>query len=141
MKKLIAIVFFFCTNLTLYAQNECEAFRAYLYNKEYQLFIKIDLCDENVTIPGQDLLGQLPGYIGRKQNSFCWIITSAEIKDQKAHLTLINDYGSEDFTATLTHKNDSTYELTYTDGSTFKMPYNGKWQKMPKKMEFIRSSY
>ena len=54
---------------------------------------------------------------------------------------MINDYGSEDFTATLSQKNDSVYVFQYNDGSTFKMPYNGKWQKLPKKLEFIRSSY
>lgn len=105
MKKLIALFFtFHLSLLTSFAQNECENFRAYLFNKEYQLFIRIDLCNEAITIPGQELYGQLPGYIGRKNNSFCWIITSAEIKNRNAHLSMINDYGSEDFTATLSQK-------------------------------------
>lgn len=142
MKKLIALFFtFHLSLLTSFAQNECENFRAYLFNKEYQLFIRIDLCNEAITIPGQELYGQLPGYIGKKNNSFCWIITSAEIKNRNAHLSMINDYGSEDFTATLSQKNDSVYVFQYNDGSAFKMPYNGKWQKLPKKLEFIRSSY
>lgn len=141
MKKIFATFVLAFMLLPVLAQGSNKPFRAYLFNKEYQLFIRIDLCNEAITIPGQELYGQLPGYIGRKNNSFCWIITSAEIKNRNAHLSMINDYGSEDFTATLSQKNDSVYVFQYNDGSTFKMPYNGKWQKLPKKLEFIRSSY
>ena len=52
---------------------------------------------------------------------------------------MINDFGSEDLTATLTQQNDSIYILQYVDGSTFKIPNKGKWQKLPKKLEFKRS--
>ena len=98
--------------------------------------MKINLYDEDVEVPGQELYGALPGYLGKKHNSFCWIITSAEVKGKTAHLTMINDYGSEDFTATLTQKNDSVYIFQHVEGSTFKMPNNGKWQKIPKTLEF-----
>ena len=139
------IIFIFAVSLMALtgasAQEASGPFRAYLFNKEYQLFIRLDLYGETITIPGQDLYGELPGYIGRKQNSYCWVVTSAEVKANKARLTLINDYGSEDFTATLTQHNDTLYTLQYEDGSTFKMPLNGKWQKLPKKLDFIRSAY
>lgn len=138
MNKLIAIALLGLSSLALRAQTNCDDFRANLYNSDYQLILHIDFCDESITIPGQDLYGQVPGYVGKKNNSYCWIITSAEVKDKTAHLSLINDYGSEDFTATLTQKNDSVYIFQYTDGSTFKMPNNGKWQKYPKKLEFKR---
>ena len=141
MKKLILVLFVFQFSLLASAQNDCEPFRAYIINNEYKLFLRIDLCHENISVPGQELLGKLPGYLGKKHNSFCWIITSAEVKGKTAHLTMINDYGSEDFTATLTQKNDSVYIFQHVEGSTFKMPNNGKWQKIPKKLEFIRSSY
>ena len=141
MKKLFSLVFAILFAMPAIGQEKDKPFRAYLFNKEYQLFIRLDLYGETITIPGQDLYGELPGYIGRKQNSYCWVVTSAEVKANKARLTLINDYGSEDFTATLTQHNDTLYTLQYEDGSTFKMPLNGKWQKLPKKLDFIRSAY
>ena len=139
MKKLIAIFLIFLPNLNLSAQNTVEPFRAYLINNEYEVYLRIDFYDETITIPGQELYGELPGYLGKKNNSFCWVITSAKIKDDKtATLDLINDYGSEDLTATLTRRNDSIYVLKQEKGSTLKVPKNGKWQKLPKTLPFIR---
>ena len=138
MKKLIALFLIFLPYLTLRAQNSVEPFRAYLYNNEYEVYLRIDFYDETITIPGQELYGQLPGYLGKKNNSFCWVITSAKIQDRTAHLAMINDYGSEDLTAILTAKNDSLYELRQVEGSTLKVPKNGKWQKLPKTLEFKR---
>jgi len=138
MKKLIALFLIFLPNLNLRAQNTFEPFRAYLYNNEYEVYLRIDFYDETITIPGQELYGQLPGYLGKKNNSFCWVITSAKIQDRTAHLAMINDYGSEDLTAVLTAKNDSLYELRQVEGSTLKVPKNGKWQKLPKTLEFKR---
>ena len=51
-------------------------------------------------------------------------------------MTLINDFGSEDLEATLTRKNDSVYIFKQEKGSTVKIPKNGKWQKLPKTLEF-----
>lgn len=138
MKKLIALFLIFLPYLTLRAQNTVEPFRAYLSNNEYEVYLRIDFYDETITIPGQELYGQLPGYLGKKNNSFCWVITSAKIQDRTAHLAMINDYGSEDLTAVLTAKNDSLYELRQVEGNTLKVPKNGKWQKLPKTLEFKR---
>jgi hypothetical protein len=81
----------------------------------------------------------LPGYLGKLHNSFCWVITSCDIKSEKrAELQLINDFGSEDLNATLTRENDSIYVLKQGAGSTIKVPNNGKWQKLPKTLEFKR---
>ena len=83
--------------------------------------------------------GTLPGYLGKVNNSFCWVITSCEIKsDHEATLQLINDFGSEDLTATLTRKNDSIYLFRQGAGNTIKVPNKGKWQKLPKSLEFKR---
>jgi hypothetical protein len=51
---------------------------------------------------------------------------------------MINDYGSEDLTATLTVQGDSVFVLKQESGSTLKVPHKGKWQKLPKTMEFKR---
>ena len=139
--KILHIVLLLLLVLQAGAQKHTESkpFRAYLINNEYNLFIRIDLCEESITVPGQELLGKLPGYLGKRNNSYCWLITSADIKDKTASLAMINDFGSEDLTATLTQQNDSIYILQYVDGSTFKIPNKGKWQKLPKKLEFKRS--
>lgn len=122
-----------------YAQQDNTAFRAYLYNNEYDVYLRINFYDQDVTIPGQELYGELPGYLGKKNNSFCWVITSCKVEsEKKATLQLINDFGSEDLTATLTRKSDSIYVLRQGDGSPIKVPSKGKWQKLPKTIELKR---
>lgn len=122
-----------------YAQQDNTAFRAYLYNNEYDVYLRINFYDQDVTIPGQELYGELPGYLGKKNNSFCWVITSCKVEsEKKATLQLINDFGSEDLTATLTRKNDSIYILRQGDGNPIKVPSKGKWQKLPKTIELKR---
>ena len=123
----------------IWAQKQGESFRAYLYNNTYNVYLRINFYDQDVTVPGQELYGKLPGYLGKLHNSFCWVITSCEVKDEKkADLQLINDFGSEDLNATLTRENDSIYILKQGAGSTIKVPSNGKWQKLPKTLEFKR---
>ena len=135
-KFLFILITYHISLIASFAQGEGGPFHAYLTNKEYDVYLKINLYDEDVTVPGQELYGQLPGYLGKNHNSFCWVITSAKIKGKTATLSLINDYGSEDLIATLTQQNDSTYILKQEEGSTLKVPKNSKWQKLPKTLEF-----
>ena len=75
--------------------------------------------------------------LSKKNYSFYWVITSCRVKSEKeAELQLINDFGSEDLSATLLRKNDSIYVLRQDKGSTLKVPTKGKWQKLPKTLEF-----
>ena len=135
-KTCLTIIALWLTISTFAEQKDSTAFRAYLYNNEYEVYLRINLYDEDIKVPGQELYGTLPGYLGKKNNSFCWVVTSARIKDSKtATLDMINDYGSEDLTATLTRKNDSIYILKQESGSTLKVPKNSKWQKLPKVLE------
>ena len=138
MKKLIIAAILVLTAISASAQQEKKPFRAHLYNSEYDVFLRIDFYDESITVPGQDLYGSLPGYLGKTHNSFCWLITTAKVKGHTAHIALINDYGSEDLTATLTVKNDSIYELKQVEGSALKVPKDGKWQKLPKVLTLKR---
>ena len=138
MKKLFATIICLLAVLTTTAQETDGPFRAYLINKEYSVFLRIDFYQESISVPGQDLYGKLPGYLSKQHNSFCWLITSAEVDGNKATLQMINDYGSEDLTATLTAESDSVYVLKQIDGSTLKVPNNGKWQKLPKTLELKR---
>ena len=138
MKKIITIIILaFLLSPTL-AQENKEPFRAYLINKEYNVYLRINFYQENISVPGQELYGKLPGYLSKQHNSFCWLITSAEVEGNKATLQMINDYGSEDLTATLTAESDSVYILKQIEGSTLKVPNNGKWQKLPKSLELKR---
>ncbi len=122
-----------CLAMLATAIQAQKNFRAYLYNNEYNVYLRINFYDQDISVPGQDLYGKLPGYLGKLHNSFCWVITACEVKDeQHAEMQLINDFGSEDLTATLTWLNDSTYELKQGTGSTIKVPNKGKWQKLPK---------
>ena len=128
---LLALLQLCCT--TLFAQDEKQTFRAYLYNNEYEVYLNINFNDQNVEVPGQPLYGKLPGFLGKVHNSFCWVITSCKIKNEReAEFDLIYDFGSEDLHASLFCHNDSTYVLHQLKGSTLKVPKNGKWQKLPK---------
>ncbi len=138
-KRIIFNILLLLLVTTIYAQKTGDAFRAYLYNNTYNVYLRINFYNQDVTVPGQELYGQLPGYLGKLHNSFCWVITSCEIIDEnKAELQLINDFGSEDLKATLTRENDSIYILKQVAGNTIKVPNQGKWQKLPKTLEFKR---
>ena len=138
MKKIIATFILALMLSPVFAQESKKPFRAYLINKEYSVYLWIDFYQESISVPGQDLYGKLPGYLSKQHNSFCWLITSAEVEGNKATLQMINDYGSEDLTATLTAESDSVYVLKQIEGSTLKVPNNGKWQKLPKTLELRR---
>ena len=138
-KRIIQALLLLLASTAVYAQQDSTTFRAYIYNNEYESYLRINLYDQDIEVPGQELYGKLPGYLGKLHNSFCWVITSCQIKnDRQATLQLINDFGSEDLEATLIRQNDSIYVLRQDKGSTIKIPYNGKWRKLPKTLEFKR---
>ncbi len=137
--SLFSLLFLLFSTPMTAQQWDKKSFHAYLVNDEYEVYLRINLYDQNIEIPGQELYGQLPGYLGKKRNSFCWVITSCEVKnEQEAELQMINDFGSEDLKASLTRENDSLYILRQGKGSTIKVPKNGKWQKLPKSLELVR---
>ena len=127
------LLFFTLLTYTARAQNDSLSFKGHIYNNVYNIYIKFNLYDNNIEVPGHELLGPLSGYLGKKNNNFFWLITNGEAKkNNKATLSFINDYGSEDFKAELIRKNDSVYILKHIEGSPLKVPNNGKWQKLPK---------
>jgi len=139
-KKLMTIAALAGLALTATAQtNDSTAFRAYLMNNEYEVFMRINFYDNDVIVPGQELYGELPGYLQKERNSFSWVILEAKITSpRKATLQMINDYGSDDLSAELEQKDDSTYVLRQLNGATLKVPRNGKWQKLPRTLELKR---
>lgn len=142
--KNVFLLLSFLFSLAAGAQNnhgsEGSPFKASIYNNVYDIYMNIDFYDNSVTVPGHELYGELPGFLGKRHNSYSWMITSSKVKnDRHAEIVLINDTGSEDLTATLTVKNDTTYVLKQIKGSTLKVPNKGKWLKLPDEVTFIRS--
>lgn len=139
-KKYLQLLLLLAISITAWSQQkEQKAFHTYLYNNEYEVYMRINFYDQDVTIPGQDLYGPLPGYLGKKYNSFCWVITSCKVNnEEEADLQLINDFGSEDLEAKLIRENDTLYTLRQGRGNTIKIPYKGKWRKLPKTLQLIR---
>lgn len=124
---------------SLSAQDaDSNVFRAYLIDKESDVYMEISLQDQDIVISGQEVFGKVAGYLARKGNSFCWIITSATVKGKRAELEMVNDYGSDDLTATLTLVNDSTYTLEQKAGAALKVPVSGKWKKLPHTLTLTR---
>lgn len=118
---------------------QARPFKAYLYNKEYKIYLRINLYEKDIKVPGQELYGLLDGYIGSNQSGNMWMITSSEIKNATtAEIEVINDYGSEDFTATLRLNRDGSYTLKKNGGSTLKFGVRGKWQKLPGTIELLK---
>ncbi|MBR6138268.1 MAG: hypothetical protein IKQ12_01690 [Prevotella sp.] len=138
---LITILSFICSNMNAQnnvTSNDFIAFIGEFHNNEYNVYIKINLIDKDILVPGQEILGELDGYFGSTQSSHIWPITSSELEGSTAQIEVINNYGSEDFTASIILKDNNTLEFKHLKGSTFKFPVNKKWQKLPSKLTFIR---
>ena len=132
-------IFFLCAT-TIFSQ-EYKPFKGYLYNAEYQVYLQINFYEKDVKPAGQELFGELPGYLGSKRDVRQWLIMDAKVnKDRTADLSIINDYGSEDLMAKLVVENDSTYLLKQINGSTLKIVVDNKWVKLPKTLEMKRKS-
>lgn len=138
MKKALFLLFAAFAQLTAMAQ-EARPFDVKVVNEEYKIYIRMNLHDKDLTVPGQDVLGQVDGYIASTQSRSTWIIIASEIVDERtAKIEVVNDYGSEDFTAEVKLNSDGTYSYKKTDGSTLKFAVKGKWQKIPSTLQFVK---
>lgn len=123
----------------LAAAQSHRPFDVTISNEEYKIYIRMNLHDKNLTVPGQSVLGEVDGYIASTQSRSTWIIISSEITGENtARIDVVNDYGSEDFTAEVKLNKDGTYSYKKLDGSTLKFAVKGKWQKIPGSLTFIR---
>lgn len=138
MKRKIFITFLCLISTICMAQNDSTVFKGKITNKEFDVYMTIDFYHKNLKVPGQELFEEMPGYFGDRRDSRKWLITDAEIDGKVAHLSIINDYGSEDLVADLVVLSDGTYELQQKDGSSMKIARNRKWVKIPKKLVFIK---
>lgn len=131
-------MFALLASLKLAAQND-KVFHTYIYNDEFKVYMDINLYENNVIVPNQELFGETPGYFGAKRDERKWLITSAKIDGKNtATLEFANDYGSEDLTATLTfNPEDGSYVLKQKSGSRIKIVVNRKWVKIPTELKFV----
>lgn len=136
MKKIVFLimVMIVCT-MNVYSQT-VESFKGKFVNDEYQIYLKLNAYEKNITVPDQEIYGELPGYFGSKRDSRQWLVIECEIINNKTvEMKVVNDYGSEDFTARLTLNADGTYTLKHIEGSTYKIVVDSKYVKIPKKIE------
>ena len=99
----------------------------------------MDFYHNNISVPFQEIYGEMPGYFGDKQDGRKWLFTNATIKDRHtAVIQIVNDYGSEDLIATLTTDDGKNFKLKQVKGSTLKIARNRKWLKMPKELDFVK---
>lgn len=122
-----------------FAAQSDKVFHTYIYNDEFKVYMDINLYENNVIVPNQELFGETPGYFGAKRDERKWLITSAKIDGKNtATLEIVNDYGSEDLTATLTfNPEDGSYVLKQKSGSRIKIVVNRKWVKIPTELKFV----
>lgn len=135
MKKIITFAYFIMNSIIMIAQ---QPFEGRYYNDEYNIFIDINFYDKNVIVPNQEVFGDLDGYIGSTLCNTVWPITSSTIIKNSAKISVINNYGSEDFKASLSLIDSNSLAYEHKGGSTLKFPVNKKWQKIPSKIVFKR---
>lgn len=117
------------------AQSDSIPFKGHFENSEYNVYLELNLYENDINVPAHELFGPLPGYLGKRNNGFYWLVTDGKLSPKgKAVLSMINDFGSEDLKASLTMRNDSTFILRQEDGSALKVPNKGKWLKLPKEL-------
>ena len=132
MKRIITAIASLALTLAINAQN-LNVFKGYLYNNEYQVYLDINFYQKNILVPNQEIFGQLPGYFGAKRDTRKWLITDVKISnDSTAQISIINDYGSEDLSATLHRDKNGQYILKQGEGGPIKIVVNRKWVKLPK---------
>lgn len=142
MRKVLFMIACMALPLCVSAQEAKgdSVFHTYIYNDEYKVYMELNLYDNDVDVPGQDIFGKVPGYFGAVRDSRKWLVTEAKLTGvDKANLDIVNDYGSEDLTATLTYnKATGKYVLRQTGGSRLKIVVNRKWVKIPTELELVQ---
>lgn len=140
MKKILTLIFLLSATLLKANAQTDSIFNRTIYNKEYDIYMKINFYEKNVSVPQQDIYGEMAGYIGDYKDFRKWFILEADIKkNTNASLVISNDEGSEDLEATLTYNSDGTYTLKQETGSTLKIARNRKWKKLPATIVFIKN--
>ena len=120
------------------AQTE-QPFKGKFYNEEYQIYLTIDAYGQDLHVPGQEIFGEVPGYLSSKRDSRVWLLTDITLKNaHSAVIDVINDYGSEDFIAVLSIDAEGNITMKHEEGSTYKIVVKNKYVKIPSKIVLKR---
>lgn len=143
MKKIVLALVALLMVSVAFAQEQSAVdtttFRGHYFNKEYNVYIRMNAYRADIIVPGQEVYGELPGFFGDNQDARKWLFTAIEVTTPTTvTLQVINDYGSEDLEATFTRKDDGTFELKQGEGSTMKIARDRKWVKLPKTLVFVK---
>lgn len=135
-KRICVVSLMFLNLLGAYAQH--RYFDGHFFNEEYNIYLVINLYENKIVVPGQEIFGEMAGYLGDYKDGRKWLITDAKINsnDNSAELSMVNDYGSEDLKAEFTRNKDGNYTLKQLKGSSLKIARNRKWVKLPKLLIF-----
>lgn len=137
-KSIFTIVLSLAAVLSVSAQND-SVFIKRIYNAENEIYIEMNFKENNITLPGQEYLGEMSGYLGDEKDFRKWLIIDANVKNNIATMGIINLEGSEDLEAQIVFQKDGTYLLRQLEGSTLKIARNKKWKKLPKELIFTTS--
>ncbi len=135
---LLAVLLLF----TMYGKAQTvtdSTFVGKISNDELKIYLVMNLIEKNVIVPQQEVFGEVDGYMGCKDTVHVWTIVSSEIKGHMARIEMINNYGSEDITATITLEKDGSFTYKHISGSTLKFPVGQKWYKIPSKVSFKKA--
>ncbi len=135
---LLAVLLLF----TMYGKAQTvtdSTFVGKISNDELKIYLVMNLIEKNVIVPQQEVFGEVDGYMGCKDTAHVWTIVSSEIKGHMARIEMINNYGSEDITATITLEKDGSFTYKHISGSTLKFPVGQKWYKIPSKVSFKKA--
>ena len=125
--------------LTLPMLSHSQSMKGYYYNEEYQIYLYLSADSSDVKVPGQEIYGDLAGFFGSKRDSRLWLITECKRTGKhQVRIEVINDYGSEDFEATLTESDDGRLTMKHNDGSPYKIVVNSKYVKIPKTLVLMK---
>ena len=137
LKLFISLVF---SVMSVYCQAQDEQpFKGKFYNEEYQIYLTIDAYGQDLHVPGQEIFGEVPGYLSSKRDSRVWLLTDITLKNaHSAVIDVINDYGSEDFIAVLSIDAEGNITMKHEEGSTYKIVVKNKYVKIPSKIVLKR---
>ncbi len=132
--------FFALILLTVCALSHAEEpWRLHLVEPDEKIVLKLDLTEESIEVPGMEMFGPMHGYLGGNIYGV-WMVTSFEIKKNKAILRLSNDLGSETQEAELTQTSDSTYTLRLLGSTVVKRAEGRKLYKIAPTLKMVKDS-
>lgn len=139
MRKLFLCAFL-CGMSAVSAAQSPKPFDGYFYNEEFQTWLDIDFYGQKVKVPGQEIFGDVAGYMGARRDTRKWIVATIKLlNDTTATAEITNDYGSEDLQAIFSYKKAANaIVLKQGKGSNMKIVVNRKWVKLPKEITFSR---